>query len=224
MLRATAFAVFSFVPLLSAAPTAVAAETRPAEAAPAAGIAALCGRLAVPEGYELVCETRVTAGARAEQATVRPESGPASTLAQLTLRPLERESEPLAWTEPNRWLEERVAVDVSGIGAALRPLAGGEGPLGHPAAQAMIDGLLATLAGWGRLPLQGCVGPEEEAATATTAHRRELRCRWGVPPLALSMNLRLVEDGDRRYAVSYWAADEQRLQHLEAIANSFGAG
>ena len=54
--------------------------------------------------------------------------------------------------------------------------------------------------------------------------RRELRCRWGVPPLALSMNLRLVEDGDRRYAVSYWAADEQRLQHLEAIANSFRAG
>jgi hypothetical protein len=35
------------------------------------------------------------------------------------------------------------------------------------------------------------------------------------------MNQRLVEAGDRRFAVTYWAADEQRMRHLEAIANSF---
>ena len=35
------------------------------------------------------------------------------------------------------------------------------------------------------------------------------------------MSQRLVEAGEQRFAVSYWAADEQRLRHLEAIANSF---
>ena len=32
---------------------------------------------------------------------------------------------------------------------------------------------------------------------------------------------RLVEAGDERYAISYWAADGRRLRHLEAVANPF---
>lgn len=213
------------------ATTATPAAAQPAEgpqplppapapsAQPPAPAAGLCERLSVPEGYELICETRrVADGAPSEQATVRPATGTGAALARLSLRPLERETAPLAWSDPRRWLEEQVALDLGGIGAGLRTLGLGDGPLAHPAAQAMVEGLLATLAGWGRLPLQGCT-PDEADTT-----RRELRCAWGTPPLGLAMNLRLVEAGDRRYAVSYWAVDEQRIGHLEAIANSFRPG
>ncbi len=193
----------------------VPAASRGVTAATAAG--SLCDGLFVPEGYALTCETRIEGATRTEQAVVRT-SGGATSLAQLTLRPLDRAEAPAAWSEPDRWLEEQVVFDLSGIGAALRGLGGadGQGAAAHPAAQAMIDGLMATLAGWGRLPLQSCAKAE-----ASDDARRELRCRWGVAPLALSMNQRLVEAGDRRFAVTYWAADEQRMRHLEAIANSF---
>ncbi|HEX8375986.1 MAG TPA: hypothetical protein VF606_12495 [Geminicoccaceae bacterium] len=186
----------------------------------AAAAGSLCDGLFVPDGYALTCETRIEGTARTEQAVVRPGGGGTTgvALAQLTLRPLDRAVAPLAWTEPDRWLEEQVAFDVTGIGTAVRGLgADAQGPTGHPAAQALLDGLMATLAGWGRLPLQGCAKDEAGGDDA----RRELRCRWGVVPLTLSMNQRLVEAGERRYALSYWAVDEQRMRHLEAIANSF---
>jgi hypothetical protein len=45
-----------------------------------------------------------------------------------------------------------------------------------------------------------------------------------VPPLNIGATLRLVEAGDDRYAIGYWAIDERRPRHLEAIANSFEPG
>ena len=45
-----------------------------------------------------------------------------------------------------------------------------------------------------------------------------------MPPLGVEVRLRLVEAGDERYAIGYWAVDERRLRHLEAIANSFRPG
>lgn len=180
--------------------------------------AALCDDLSVPEGYALVCETRVEGGRRGERAVVRPSSGAAAALAELTVRPLERDEAALAWSEPGRWLEDQVALDVGGLSTGLKGLSAA-GPLAHPAAKATVDGLVTMLAGWGRLPLEGCAAADQ--GTPAAAGRRELRCRWGVEPLALDLNLRLVEALDKRYAVSWWAVDEQRLRHLEAIANSF---
>jgi hypothetical protein len=95
----------------------------------------------------------------------------------------------------------------------LRDLSLG-GPLAHPVAKASVEGLITMLAGWSRLPLEACA-PDEDAV------RHELKCSFGIEPVALDLNLRLVEAGDRRYAINYWAADQQRLNHLEAIANSF---
>jgi hypothetical protein len=177
----------------------------------------LCDSLSVPEGYVLTCETRIEAGQRSERAVVRPSSGgPVPALARLTLRPLSREEAPLAWTDPARWLADQVVIDVSGVSGFLEGLGSSDvGPLAHPAAKATVDGLVTTLAGWSRLALEACTPAEGRPG------RHELSCHWGVAPLALDMNLRLVEAGDRRYSISYWAADETRLRHLEAIANSF---
>lgn len=184
--------------------------------APAAEAAALCESLFVPDGYTLVCETRIESGRRSERVVVRPSAGAASALAELTVRPLRREEAPLAWTEPEAWLADQVAVDVSGVSTGLQSLAA-SGPLAHPAARATVDGLVTMLAGWSKLPLEGCT-PDPDPA------RHELHCRWGVAPVAITMDQRLIEAGERRFLVSYWAADEQRMRHLEAIANSFKPG
>jgi hypothetical protein len=64
-----------------------------------AGAADLCGSLIVPDGYALLCETRVEGGRRTERTTVRPGGG-AAALAGLTLRRLDEAEEPLAWQVP----------------------------------------------------------------------------------------------------------------------------
>jgi hypothetical protein len=173
----------------------------------------LCDSLSVPEGYVLSCETRIEAGQRSERAVVRPSSGgPVPALARLTLRPLSREEAPLAWTDPARCLADQVVIDVSGVSGFLEGLVSSDA---GPAAKATVDGLVTMLAGWSRLALDACTPAEDRPG------RHELSCHWGLAPLALDMNLRLVEAGDQRYSISYWAAGETRLRHLEAIANSF---
>jgi hypothetical protein len=184
-------------------------------ATPAAGAADLCGRLSVPDGYALLCETRAEGGRRTERVVVRP-SGGAAALAGLTLRRLDEAEEPLAWQVPELWLAERVTVDLGGLASALRA-AGGAGPLAHPAARAVTEGLAAALAGLGQLPRRACA-PDHRPG------RHQLRCGWGVAPLALRAVLRLAEAGGERYAVGWWALDGRRLRHLEAIANSLAPG
>jgi hypothetical protein len=99
----------------------------------------------VPDGYALLCETRVEGGRRSGRVVVRPGGG-AAALGELTLRRLDEAEEPLAWQIPELWLTERVTIDLGGFAAALRA-AGEAGPLAHPAARAVADGLAAALAG-----------------------------------------------------------------------------
>jgi hypothetical protein len=183
-------------------------------AARPAGAAGLCDRLAVPEGYTLACETRVEDGSRPQRVVVRPSGGPVS-LAELTLRRLDKAEEPLAWEEPELWLTEQVTVDLSGITSLLRS-SSETGPLAQPFVRATVDGLIAMLAGWSQLPRQACT-PDNRPGLY------QLRCDWGITPLELRSTQRLVAAGDERYAIGFWAADERELRHLEAIANSFDA-
>jgi hypothetical protein len=81
----------------------------------------------------------------------------------------------------------------------------------------MADGLAAAFMDLGRLPRRACT-PDHRPG------RHQLRCRWGVPPLGIWATLRLVEAGHDRYAVGWWAVDERRRRHLEAVADSFTPG
>jgi hypothetical protein len=146
---------------------------------------------------------------------VRPNDG-VVTLAELTLRPLDRAEEPLAWQVPELWLDEQLAVDVNSIVSALRD-ASETGPLAQPVIRATVDGLITMLSSWGQLPRRAC-SPENRPG------RYQLRCDWGLASLDAKATLRLIEAGVDRYAISYWAADGRRLRHLEAIANSFEPG
>ena len=66
--------------------------------------AALCESLFVPDGYTLICETRIESGQRSERVVVRPSGGAAASLAELTIRPLERAAAPLPGPHPsNGW-------------------------------------------------------------------------------------------------------------------------
>jgi hypothetical protein len=46
-------------------------------------------------------------------------------------------------------------------------------------------------------------------------------CSFTGGGIGLLVQHRLVAAGDRRYAIGMRAANEQRLRHFEAIANSF---
>ena len=97
------------------------------------GAADPCGGLFVPDGYALLCETRVEGGRRSERVVVRPGGGAAAVLGaagpgELTLRRLDEAEEPLAWQVPELWLTERVTVGLGGLTARLRAAAGGHLP------------------------------------------------------------------------------------------------
>jgi hypothetical protein len=163
------------------------------------GAADPCGEgLFVPDGYALLCETRVEGGRRSGRVVVRPGGGAAAGLGaavlgmagpgELTLRRLDEAEEPLAWQVPELWLTERVTVGLGGLAARLRAAAGGAGPPAHPAARAAADGLAGALAGLGQLPRRACAAEHRPG-------RHQLRCGWGVPPLGVEVRLRLVEAG-----------------------------
>lgn len=177
----------------------------------------LCGRLFVPaEGYRETCTTvRDGQGTRAE-VTVTPEAGPGTATDRLTLRALDQGSDPLAWDDPQRWLERRVEFDLSALTTALRGTASDpNGLLGGPAARAVIDGVVATLDSWSRAPLTACT------PGSLSESRTELYCSWGLGTYRAVLKQRLIAVGERRYALAWRGVDGQDLRHLEAVANSF---
>jgi hypothetical protein len=49
-----------------------------------------------------------------------------------------------------------------------------------------------------------------------------MRCSFTPGGVGMLVHLRLVVQGERRWAITMRSANEQRLRHFEAIANSFG--
>ena len=182
----------------------------PSEAAP---IADLCGRLLLPEGYQLDCSVQDGAAPSERTAVVRPVEGAFAPLSELTIRPLE---EPV--DDPAQWLREQLTIDLTGVEDSVSGLA--ESP-DSPFAGSSIDEhleswleLLDSLAG---LPLEGCGEP----AARSAGDGWQLTCEWPLGPLHQYLTLRLVERDGEQYAMRIRAMNEQRLRHLVAIANSF---
>jgi hypothetical protein len=175
----------------------------------------LCARLTVPDELGLVCIPG-EAGSGDQIVTVQPTGGTFAALSRLTVRKLDRGSDPLAWSEPDEWLRRQVVVDTSSIADGIDRLADDpDSPWGGATAMLLAENVRDALARMGRAALQACAEPRSQGAY------REMACRFGAAPLALLLTMRLETRGDERWALSLRSANEQRQRHFEAIANSF---
>ena len=181
-----------------------------------AGAANLCSSLTVPADLGLGCAPAADVAPAAVAVTPGSDSGFAG-LSRLSLRPLDRAQDPLAWSDPAAWLQQQMTVDTSSYAGVLGGAADDpDSPFAGPEARSALDSFVGVLQGLGRLPLNACDTPLEQ-----TVGRWSMSCRFTMGGLGMLMQLRLVADGDRRWAMTARAANEQRLRHFEAIANSF---
>lgn len=184
-------------------------------AAPALA-ADLCERLTIPPALNLACAEapNVAQGA----VVVEPVGGAFAALSRLTVRPLERSGEDaLAWEDPAAWLKRQMTLDTSRYADVLGGVARDpDSPFAGPEASQALEGLKGALSSLGRLALGACDEPGE-----TASGRWAMRCSFTPAGLGVLVHLRLVAEGERRWAITMRAANEQRLRHFEAIANSF---
>lgn len=181
-----------------------------------AGAVDLCPSLAIPTDLGLACApaTDIAPGAVA----VTPAAGTSfGGLSQLSLRPLDRTQDPLAWSDPTAWLQRQMTVDTSSYAGVLGGAADDpDSPFAGAEAKSALNSFVGVLQGLGRLPLNACDTPLEQSTG-----RWSMGCRFTMGGIGMLMQLRLVADGDRRWGMTLRAANEQRLRHFEAIANSF---
>lgn len=192
--------------------TALLAAAGPAGAAEAAR----CEALDVPSQLGLGCAPapEVAAGA----ITVAPAEGSFSALSRMTVRPLDRNGEDaLAWSDPAAWLRQQMTIDTGSFADLLSGLADSpDSPFAGPDAQTALEGFKSALSSVGRLALHACDDPG-----LTKPGQWDMGCRFTAAGVGMFMHLRLVAAGEARYALAMRAANEQRLRHFEAVANSF---
>jgi hypothetical protein len=174
----------------------------------------LCAQLTVPSQLRLGCATTTVPG----EVEVTPSGGAFAALSRMTVRALDRAGPDAgAWSDPSAWLRGQMTPDTSRLADVLGGLASDpDSPFAGEDATAALESLKRALAGVSALALSACdepapLGPE----------RWEMRCNYTTDGLGMLVALRLVGAGDRRWAVTMRAANEQRLRHFEAIANSF---
>ncbi len=173
-----------------------------------AGGDGVCRLLTVPPGFLARCE-RSSLGVR----LVVRDPGADHPFERLTLRELVRRGDDaLAWTDPRRWLERQLMLDTRGLARSLDRL---RREAGEPTVAMLLRGLARLLSRLGGLALGAC-----DHRRSLVGHR-VLSCRFGRDPLELFVQVRLIEVGERRFAVNITALDRRRLRRLEAVANGF---
>ena len=178
----------------------------------------LCARLTVPPELGLACAPKDPVDSAAGVA-VAPTGGAFAILSQLSLRRLDKAADPLAWSDPDEWLRRQVVVDTTAIGDLVEGLADDpDSPWGGPTAMLLAETIRQKLEQAGRAALSSCAPPADRDG------ERTMSCRLGATPLMLLLELRLVSDGDTRWALTWPAMNEQRQRHFTAIANSFRPG
>jgi hypothetical protein len=173
----------------------------------------LCGMVAIPAEIGLAC-----AAAAEGSASIAPQGGSFAALSQMTIRSLARAGgDAEVWSDPPSWLRAQMTPDLAAWSNLLAPLAQDpDSPFAGGQATSALDTLSRALGGLSSLPLSACGEP-----TPTGADEWRMRCDYTADGLGLFIALRLVAQGERRWAIIMRAANEQRMRHFEAIANSF---
>ena len=177
----------------------------------------LCAELTIPDQLGLSCAPTAAPGAIA----VDPAAGTFALLSRMAVRPLARTgADALAWTDPGGWLRAQVTPDTAALTRALEgavddpdsPFTGAQG-------STALDTVKRALAGVSALALSAC---EEPAPISPQAW--QMRCSYATEGLGIHVVLRLVAAGEERWEITMRAANEQRMRHFEAIANTFQPG
>ena len=92
-----------------------------------------------------------------------------------------------------------------------------DSPFSGESARMALDKLRSALAGVATLPLSACEAPVADERR----HRWDMHCSYGAGGLGVSVDLRLIAEGERRWELTMRAANEQRLRHFQAIAGTF---
>ena len=89
----------------------------------AAGEAAqeLCAELTIPPQLDLFCSP--APGSAPGAVEIAPSGGAFSALSRMTVRPLDREDDALAWSDPAVWLRRQMTLDTSSFAGAVSGLA-----------------------------------------------------------------------------------------------------
>jgi hypothetical protein len=177
----------------------------------------LCGRITIPDQLGLACARVAEPGA----VEVAPTGGAFALLSRMTVRQLDLAgADGLAWSDPQEWLRAQMTPDTSRLAEALGGLAEDpDSPFTGEQSAAAVESLKRALAGVSALALSACADPAPDVPD-----HWQMRCSYATDGLGLHLVLRLVAAGDRRWALTMRAANEQRLRHFEAIANSFQPG
>lgn len=175
----------------------------------------LCAELFVPAELGLSCEP--AADPSSGGIVVRPTEGEFASLSSMTIRPLDRATDPLAWSDPAAWLRQHLVIDTDGLGNALgRLVQDPDSPFGGSMLKGAVGSLMTGLGALAKAPLAACGEP------APRSHGRwDMSCTFGADGLGLELALRVQAAGSDRYGISMRTMNPQRLRHFEAIANSF---
>ena len=173
----------------------------------------LCSSVTIPPEIGLVC-----APAAADAISIGPGGGTFAALSRMTIRALDRAgADGTAWTDPPAWLQAQMTPDLAALSDLLAPLAEDpDSPFSGDQATTALGTLRRALGGLSSLPLSACDEP-----TPVGADEWRMRCDFTSDGIGLLVSLRLVAEGERRWGIVMRTANEQRLRHFEAIANSF---
>jgi hypothetical protein len=173
----------------------------------------LCERLFMPEGYGLACNDPLDGTV----VYVEPTEGVFASLSSMSLRKLEENEHPKAFSNPNDWLMEQAALDIGFLKERLSGIGSDpDNPMGGGMLDSFVEMTIAALDDLRDASVSVCKEPVRKSESRT-----DLYCDYGVGPLNYLTFSRVVVTGDGRYAMNARTMNEQRLQHFQAIANSF---
>ena len=177
----------------------------------------LCADLTIPDQLGLACAPTATPG----EVAVSPVSGTFALLSRMAIRPLDRAgADAQAWSDPGGWLRAQVTPDTAALTRALEGAVDDpDSPFTGTQGSTALDTVKRALAGVSALALSAC---EEPAPMSPEAW--QMRCSYATEGLGIHVVLRLVAAGEERWEITMRAANEQRMRHFEAIANTFQPG
>jgi hypothetical protein len=175
--------------------------------------AQICPAVELPPELRLTCTDYPGTGTTLPSAAIMPASSLFSAFTGLTIRILPEEEKT---EDVERWLQEQVTYDLSGLGSFFSGLANDPDlPVQDGRLARTLEDTGLALGSLGDLPLSGCETPDVRPG------RGDMTCHWDLVGTGLDMQIRLVTYGNVRYGLRAWSMNERRFRQMQALVNGF---